>query len=311
MSKHHLSIVFLLLALMAISLPAHAGEMTGRYLYTLSDFSGPESLSWVRVHTVKYEIFVLNPSDQSIHIFDNNGMEVFQFTVDPTLGPVTDVGATDSGDILLLTGGNGRFSVVRCNYRGEAQATLQLMNLPADYATGFMPSALACQGGRIYLVDKETMKVAVLDEQGVFTGGYDLGALIGMDTKKRQDSPIAGFSVDGAGNLLFTIPTSFAAYVVSPDRQVRSFGVKGSTPGKFNVIAGIAAGDRGTIFVVDALRCVIMAYDKDFTFLTEFGYRGLLPENLITPRDLAVRGDMLYVTQGRGRGVNVYRVAET
>ena len=127
MSKHHLSIVFLLLALMAISLPAHAGEMTGRYLYTLSDFSGPESLSWVRVHTVKYEIFVLNPSDQSIHIFDNNGMEVFQFTVDPTLGPVTDVGATDSGDILLLTGGNGRFSVVRCNYRGEAQATLQLM----------------------------------------------------------------------------------------------------------------------------------------------------------------------------------------
>ena len=56
-----------------------------------------------------------------------------------------------------------------------------------------------------------------------------------------------------------------------------------------------------------------MVFDKDFSFLTEFGNRGLRPENLIIPDDLAIdKRDRLYVTQARRRGVSVFalRVAD-
>ena len=53
-----------------------------------------------------------------------------------------------------------------------------------------------------------------------------------------------------------------------------SFGRPGSAAGRFGVIAGITFDSRGNIFVADRLKCVVMAFDKNFTFLAEFGYRG-------------------------------------
>ena len=61
------------------------------------------------------------------------------------------------------------------------------------------------------------------------------------------------------------------------------------------------------MLVVDKLRCVVMVFDADFNFLTEFGYRGTRPENLIVPDDVVVdRKGRLYVTQGRMRGISVF-----
>jgi hypothetical protein len=86
-----------------------------------------------------------------------------------------------------------------------------------------------------------------------------------------------------------------------------SFGRPGSSPGRFGVIAGVATDDSGNILVTDKLKCVVMVFDKGFTFLDEFGYRGTRPENLIVPDDIAVdRKGRVYITQGRRRGVSVF-----
>jgi hypothetical protein len=61
--------------------------------------------------------------------------------------------------------------------------------------------------------------------------------------------------------------------------------------------------------VADKLRCVVMVFTKDFKFLTEFGFRGLGPSNLVGPMQLAVDSkNRLYVTQLRNRGVSVYQL---
>ena len=55
---------------------------------------------------------------------------------------------------------------------------------------------------------------------------------------------------------------------------------------------------------------MILVFDKDFRFLTEFGYRGPRPENLIVPDDIAAdRRGRIYVSQARRRGVSVFDVA--
>ncbi len=99
----------------------------------------------------------------------------------------------------------------------------------------------------------------------------------------------------------------FRVFKSAPDGTVTSFGRSGSAPGRFGIVSGITSDSRGNLLITDKLRCVVMAFDKDFNFITEFGYRGLGPDNLIVPDDIAVdaRG-RVYVSQMRLRGVSVF-----
>ena len=119
-----------------------------------------------------------------------------------------------------------------------------------------------------------------------------------------------GFTVDHEGSIFFTMPVLFTVYKRSPDSTMASFGRPGSAPGRFGIVAGIASDSRGNLFVADKLRSVVMVFDKDFNFLTEFGYRGPRPGNLIVPDDVAIdRRDRVYVSQARKRGVAVFGIA--
>jgi hypothetical protein len=75
------------------------------------------------------------------------------------------------------------------------------------------------------------------------------------------------------------------------------------------VVAGIVKDSRGDYLVVDKLKCAVMVFDKDFNFLTQFGYRGSRPGNLIAPDDIAIdNNDRIYVTQAARRGVSVFKL---
>ncbi len=287
-----------------------ANQLSGRYLYTLSDFTGPIPFNWVGINVDRDrgETYVVDSGTKTVRIFNESGMEVYRFGDDGSLGTVTSVAVAGSGDIYLLARTNDSYSVSHCNFRGELLDKLTLKELPQQFATDFLPDTILAHDNHIYLVDRNFMKVAVTGPDGVFTTGYDLAAILGFDDKKRRDSGIVGFNLDRQGNMLFTVPVYFSAYIVSPDKKVQAFGNRGSSPGKFNVVSGIAADDNGNIYVTDTLRCVVMIFDKELNFRTEFGYRGLEPGNLIAPMELAVNNDRVYVAQTRSRGVSVYRV---
>jgi hypothetical protein len=116
-----------------------------------------------------------------------------------------------------------------------------------------------------------------------------------------------GLWVDGQGNYYFTMPLSFTAFVMSPERALRQFGSRGSSPGRFNIAGSIVTDERGWIFVLDRLRSVVMVFDPALQFVFEFGYRGDGPSNLIAPFDLAVGNGKIFVSQARSRGVKIFQ----
>ena len=200
------------------------------------------------------------------------------------------------------------YSIIRCNYRGGVITRFQPQNLPSDFS-GFLPTRIIYREGRFYLVDKNLMKVAVTDMSGAYLDGYDLAALLGFDEKKRANTGIAGFHVDKEGNILFTIPVQFQAYKLSPDRKIVSFGQRGSAPGKFNIVGCITSDERGYLYLTDTLRCVVMVFDKDFKFLSQFSERGYKPGYLIAPDEIAIDNrDRIYVTQAARKGVSVFKL---
>ncbi len=307
-----IAIAFLVLS----SGTAKAQAVKGTFLYSLSSFTGAIPYNWVElaIDRDKNEVYVCDGSDRSVRIFNENGMEVYNFGEDSDLGNIniTHLAVDKDGNILLLSYKwevrGTSYSIIRCNFRGEVISRFEPQNLPSDFS-GFLPIRIIYREDRLYLVDKSQMKVVVTDMSGAYLKGYDLAALIRLDEKKRAQTGIAGFSVDKEGNILFTIPVLFQAYKLSPDRKIAAFGQRGSAPGRFNIVGGIVSDDKGYLYLTDTLRCVVMVFDKDFKFLKEFGYRGFGPGNLIAPMELTVDNrDRIYVSQSARRGVSVFQV---
>lgn len=293
----------------AISIDVMAAVETS-FLYNLSNFTGPIPFSWanISIDEERNEIYVVDPRERDIRVFNDQGMEIYRFSDDGSLGTVVDVAVKSDGNILVLSRRSRKSSVILCNFRGEPLSEVEFKNLPLDFSN-FSPDRMNYREGRLYLLDEGSMRIAVTDADGLFRNGYDLGSLLDVEEKKKGDTDIGGFSVDREGNMLFTIPVFFSAYRLSPYGKITGFGRPGSAPGRFGLVGGIVADKMGNYYVADRLKCVVLIFDKDFRFLKEFGYRGFRPENLIGPKNLALdaRG-RLYVSQLRSRGISVFRV---
>ena len=313
--KAILNIMVMLVALSTVSggpLFAEEATVSASYLYTLSNFTGiyPVSSAKIDVDESQNEIYVVTST--KVKIFNGDGMEVYGFNEAGELGMVVDVAVDGkTGDIFVLASGSGRIELIRCNYRGEPMSTVELKNLPPEFS-GFAPTRLAVLDGSFYLASMNDMKVVITDDAGMFKKGYDIASLITEDLseKEKQDVGMTGFSVDKQGSILFTNGVIARAFKLSRDGEMRSFGMRGSTAGKFGIPGDIVADATGNyILVADTLRCVVLIFDNDFKFHTEFGLYGSRPGNLVGPMYVAVDGiNRLYVSQLRNRGVNVYQI---
>jgi hypothetical protein len=282
------------------------------FLYSLANFFGkvPYSEVRIRVDRARDEVYVVERG--IVRVFNETGMEFFWFGDSPELGSIYDLAVDDQGDLFLLSfdrtqPNNPIYFLIRCNYRGDAKEKLAVTGLPPDFS-GFFPNYMFYRNGKFFFLSSSGMRVVVTDRSGVFLKGYDLADILAIPEKDRPDTEIFGFNLDSEGNMLFTVPVQFKAYVVSPDgKMAASFGKSGSAPGLFGIVSGIAKDDTGNYLVVERLRSVVMVFDKEFRFLKEFGYRGSKPGNLTRPDDVAVgNAGKLYVTQVKEQGVSVF-----
>jgi hypothetical protein len=295
--------------------PAQASaEVKSTFLYSLANFHGklPYNEVRVRVDRARDEVYVIESG--IVRVFNNSGMEFFWFGDNPDLESIYDLAVDEKGDILLLSFNfkrpeDPKYYLIRCSYRGEMKEKLELTGFPPGHPR-FLPNYMFYQGGRFFFLSTSKMRAVVTDRKGVYQKGYDLANILGIPEKDRPNTEIFGFNLDPEGNMLFTVPVLFKAFVVSPDGKVAgSFGKSGSAPGRFGIVSGIAKDDQGNYLVVERQRSVVMVFDKEFRFLKEFGYRGDKPGNLIRPEDLEMgNGGKLYVTQLRNRGVSVFSV---
>jgi len=280
------------------------------FLYRLSNFSGPVPYNWanISVDQERNEIYVLDPKEGDITVFNDKGMEVYRFGEDGSLRAATDLALDKDGNILVLSSFRSNSVITKCNFRGETIGQLELKNFPPDFSD-FSPVRMIYRQELLYLLDPNRLKIAVTDANGVFQNGYDLFSLVEIEGFKRDLLDIDGFSVDAEGNMLFTIPVKFAAFVLSPDGEIIRFGRPGGSPGKFNNVGGIVADDRGYYYVADKLKSAILVFDKNFQFQLEFGYLGLKPNNLAAPKDLALDSQgRLYVSQFANKGISVFQI---
>jgi DNA-binding beta-propeller fold protein YncE len=283
-------------------------QVRATYLYTLSNFSGTLRDDFVRVAVDQEgeEIYVVYQS--LVRIFNPSGMEIFSFGDDLDLGRILDVAVDPNGDIVLLSYKDSRSLVTRCNFRGEPIGPIEITGLPASLTFG--ANKMILKNGLFYFVSLNTASVIITDANGRFREHVGFLALIEEEDKQKSGAEMFGFSVDNEGNMFFTIPVLFKAYKCSPDKTLASFGRPGSAAGRFGVIAGITTDSRGNVIVVDKLKSAIMVFDKDFTFLIEFGYRGTKPGSLFVPDAVVIdKRDRIYVSQGARRGVSVFALA--
>jgi len=292
-----------------------AGPLKVGYLYNLSNFTGPIRISAPRVSVDRERNEVSVLYQNLIRVFNDNGMEIYRFGDDLDLGSIIDVTTDKTGNVLLLSyrwsdaERTNVMEITRCSFRGEETGKLRLSNLPAKFS-GFAPNRMLCRNGKLYFVSFMGLTIVVTDENGKFEKGYDVFTLLELSEKNRGVTEMWGFSVEENGNVLFTIPVLFKAYRLYPEGKVDSFGRPGSAPGRFNIVSGIVTDSRGDYLVVDKLKCTVMIFDKDYKYLTQFGFRGLKAGNLIAPDDIAIdKDDRAYVTQNGRRGVSVYQVA--
>ena len=289
---------------------AAAGIKETSYVYNLANFNGLILAQWVNIFVDKErtETYIVDPILRDIKIFDRNGMEIYVFGDDGSLGYITDLTVDHDGNIIIITNMDKEIKIIRCNYRGEPIGTIELKNLPPELSH-FMPDRIVYREGKLYMAETHSLSIAVAALNGQFEKGYDIAPMIKVADNKRDENEMTGFYVDRDGNMLFTISVQFQAYRLSPDGTIESFGKGGSGPGTFGINAGIASDNKGYIYVSDKLRCVVLVFNNDLTFLREFGYRGNQPSNLVVPNDIDTDNNgNVYVSQGALRGISVYKM---
>jgi hypothetical protein len=286
-----------------------ASAVRAHWLHNLSDFSGPLPYPTVRLHVDQAhdETYVIDQG--TIRIFNRSGMAVHEFAFDALAASVRDLAVDEAGNILLLTWDFSRpgqpvWSIERCDYRGDRIAALAVTELPAPWSE-LRPERLLYRDRRVTLLGRSQMLAVRLDPGGSFEQGYDLRQLAEASVKEHPNAEIFGFDLSPSGEMLFTIPEMFRAFIVAPDGSVRDFGKAGSGAGKFGIVSGITADDHGHYLVSDRLRRVVMVFDHDLAFRGEFGGRSLaVPFRPV--RAAAGPDGQVYVTQSGRHGVAVF-----
>jgi len=292
----------------------HAETVSASFLYRLADFSGTVPYSDVQLATDPYHDEVYASIGNAVRVFNAAGMEIHHFDLDQGFGTIYGLAADESGDLLLLTlkpprpqAGAGWF-ITRCDYRGEPIERISPTGLPPELLS-FRPNLLVARPEGLVLVSKAQMQAVLVDRKAVYQKSWDLARLAGIEDKDRAGNEIFGFSIAPDGSMLFTIPTQFKVFVISPSGDLKAFGRAGSAPGSFSVVADVVADSHGRLFVADMGRWVVLVFDKKLEFLTEFGSSEGGGIQLIRPAGLAIGGnDRLYVTQARDLGVAVFRI---
>ena len=276
-----------------------------QFNFDIASASGVVGTTWASVSYDQKHDELFTVSGGLVHVYNEAGMESYSFGGDGDLGSVERVAVLDSGETLVLTAVDGKRTVLRCDFRGERVGTYQVEPLPDGFEK-FTPDRIQVQQDKVYLVEISSMRVLVGDLEGHLAQAYDLAGLVrGKNPDMRLG--MSGFWADPAGNMVVTMPYAFTAFAVSSAGELRQFGTRGSSPGKFNIVGSVAVDEQGYLFVLDRLRSVVIVFDRALRFITEFGYRGDGPTNLIAPYDLAVGNGKVFVSQARERGVKVFR----
>ncbi len=95
-----------------------------------------------------------------------------------------------------------------------------------------------------------------------------------------------------------------------PFRVVKKIGKRGSGPGEFNGLRGLAVGKEGRIYLSDKSNHMIQIFTSKFEFEKSFGVRGSEPGQFDGPRGVAIDDDgNVYVADTRNKRIQKFDYA--
>ena len=131
-----------------------------------------------------------------------------------------------------------------------------------------------------------------------FVGG--LTALLVWACNKAEEGPVVELSLP-ADNVPTVQVSTDSAELMSIVEELR---LEGSADSPFARVAGLAASEDGSLFVVDGGYADVRVYDQKGSLSARFGGRGDGPGELSAPRSIALWRDTVYILDNRG--VNVF-----
>ncbi len=253
------------------------------------------------------EIYIADTNDKCIRIFGKDGVQLFQFGSDGTLGIPLNVAVNSNGDIFVIDGGYGGRKIEIFDYKGEHISRLVLKGQPEGEV--FHPEAIAINSkDNIYLSNPSSGSVLVFNTDGEYL--YKI--MPEMSDKEREEVIFGNLMIDKEDRLYVPVRTLGSVYVFDANGQhIMGFGMPGGGPGKLAAPVDVAIDKHGHFLVLDHLRHCISVYDREGNYLTEFGGRGTTSGWFFYPSSLEIdKYGRIYVSQRFRNKVQVLKLKE-
>lgn len=243
--------------------------------------------------TTSHRVYVTSPLDGKIVVFDATGSVIDEIPIDGAPGALC---LADAGNLIVTVGS----AVYKIDLDGTVLTTYGSMGNwfvdPHDVV--WTPD------GRVYVLDDDDL-IKVFDETGApqfsFGGhGYFFG---------RLDEPVAAAYSFVTDELIVTDQNNYRmqSYALDGD-SLYHWGAEGNnltTDGVFFRPFGVDIDAGGRIWLLDMITDVVQVFDRDGGYLNKARLQTL---ELRSGVDLAVDGNVLYVTSPSTNCVHVYSV---
>jgi DNA-binding beta-propeller fold protein YncE len=250
------------------------------------------------------EIFVADSGTNSILIFAENGVPVFEFADDEHMNAPARILVDEDGRILVLDADRDRIKVF--NYRGEFEKYLELPGFKGVAKPSF--SAMARDDNGDLVVGESTSGQVVV---------YDSAMKIKLRFGSYGEAPgqfmgIVGIALD-AKHIYVASEEGLAVQVFSRHgRLIRSWGLHEAGLENVSLPSAIAVDDRGRVILIDTLRQEIKYYDAEGRLMDLLGGIGREPGEVAFPTDLSIdRKGRLCVADSGNRRVQVLSPVNT
>lgn len=294
---------FLVSAFCTITNAAIIFEYAGNLDLNDNQHGQPRPVS-VNVDNTTGEIVISDAAGSALHVMHHGGgVEFVTSTIAGLSNPMDAALTADGGFVFLDTNENQERTIRRLDLVGEP-----LPYLAASPAKGWRPQHLTVTSdGHFLTLDTMT---GLLVKHDAATG--DILWSRKLWQSKSSDLICGRPSEAPDGRLYIPVSQEHRIQVLTAEGdQIESFGVVGSTPGKFSFPVDVAFGPHDTVLVLDRMRHLIMVFDQDNKFISEYGRMGAAPGAFYHPVSLAYASGRAYVAQGFEGRVQVYDVLST
>ena len=250
------------------------------------------------------EICVSDAAGSALHVMDPHGASLF--TTDRLAGlsnPVDGAFIADGDFVFIDSTIDHTRTIRRLDLRGEPVAYT-----PASPIEGWTPDHLTVLADGHLLTLDATLGLLVKHHAGTGAVIWTRALWNDVDIELVVGRP----SEAPDGRIYVPVSQEHRVLVLTADGLPDdSFGLVGTTPGRFSFPVDVAFGPENTILVLDRMRHKILVFDEHYEFLTEYGRLGAAPGAFYHPVSLACASGRAYVAQGFEGRVQVFDVFST